>query len=341
MALLLCLVLTACSKNEAPHVHQERIVAFGTIVDVSTYGADEDTVSDAKETLHSEFNRLHTLWHAWKDGELYHANLLLREGKPAKVSDETMVMLQKARIISDRSGHLFNPAIGSLVALWGYHGEELPTGPPPPDAEIAKLVKAAYTLDDLTFSGNAILPKRPGITLDVGAFAKGYAVDHAIEKLRALGINNAIVNAGGDLRAIGAKGNKPWRVGIRHPRQSGLIASLTVNDNESVFTSGDYERFYMHNGKRYHHIIDPRTGYPAPDSTSVTILRADAATADGSSTALMIAGPKEWTKVAKALGLEYVMLVDTELNVHLTPAMAERIKFEVDPKPVTVIETLD
>ncbi len=341
MALLVCLFVAACSKDEAPHVHQERIVAFGTLVDVSIYGADADDVATATEKLHSEFNRRHTLWHAWKGGELYQANLLLREGQPAKVSQETIVMLQKARAISDRSGHLFNPAIGSLVALWGYHADELPTGPPPPAAEIAKLVKKSFTLDDLTFSGNEIIPRRPGITLDVGAFAKGYAVDHAIDLLRAMGINNAIVNAGGDLRAIGSKGDKAWRVGIRHPRQTGLLASLSVHDNESVFTSGDYERFYIHNGKRYHHIIDPRTGYPAPDSTSVTILRADAATADGSSTALMIAGPKDWTRVAKALGLEYVMLVDTELNVHLTPAMAERIKFEVDPKPVTVIETLD
>lgn len=337
---MLFFLLTACSKNDAPQVHQERIVAFGTIVDISIYGENDDTAAAASQKLQSEFNRLHTLWHAWKDGELYHANLQLREGKPAKVSEETLTMLRKAQIISTKTNHLFNPAIGALVELWGYHADELPTGPPPPQAKIDALVKAAFTLDDLTLSGNEIVPRRPGIVLDVGAFAKGYAVDHAIAQLRELGIKNAIVNAGGDLRAIGTKGDKPWRVGIRHPRQSGLLASVAVSGDESVFTSGDYERFYIHNGRRYHHIIDPRTGYPERDTTSVTILRADATTADGSSTALMIAGPKEWTKVAKALGLEYVMLVDTELNVHLTPAMAERVKFEVEPKPVIIIEAI-
>lgn len=339
--LLAAVFLAGCTKSETPEVHQERIVAFGTLVDISIYGASDDVVGQASEQLHTEFNRLHSLWHAWQDGELHRANLLIEKGLPATVSPETMTMLRQAQAVSSQTSHLFNPAIGGLIRLWGFHADDLPTGPPPSPDQIKALLKFAWTLDDLALDGNEIKPHKNGIIIDVGAFAKGYVVDRGIEVMRKLGIENAIINAGGDLRAIGSKGGVPWRVGVRHPRENGLLAAINIAGDESVFTSGDYERFYTYRGSRMHHIIDPRNGYPAGDTTSVTIIHDDAATADAAATALFIAGPSRWTAIAKGLGLKYVMLVDKELNVYLSPAMAERVEFQTESPPVTVIENID
>jgi len=181
----------------------------------------------------------------------------------------------------------------------------------------------------------------------MGAMAKGVAVDRAIDYLKSLGINNAIVNAGGDLKAIGRHGERPWHVGIRDPRKNCgqqnqadcIIAELDVNDDEAVFTSGDYERFFEYQGKRYHHIIDPRSGYPANKSTSVTVIHHDAGTADAAATALFIAGPEQWPEIARDMGIKYVMLVDKQGRIYMTPAMAARIKLQ-DPNSKTVITKL-
>ena len=141
-------------------------------------------------------------------------------------------------------------------------------------------------------------------------------------------VENAIINAGGDLRVIGQHGNRPWRIGIRHPRESRILASIEVSGDTSVFTSGDYERFFEVDGQRYHHIIDPRTGYPASSTTSVTIIHSNAATADAAATALFVAGPDQWPSTARNMGIRYVMLIDKQGTIHMNPAMQSRIHFE-------------
>jgi len=176
------------------------------------------------------------------------------------------------------------------------------------------------------------------IVLNLGAFAKGYSVDKAIEYLQSEGVNHAIVNAGGDLRAIGKKGESPWVIGIRHPREEGVIASIEIQQDESLFTSGDYERFYDYQGKRYHHILNPQTGFPADQVTSVTILHHNAATADAAATALFVAGPAQWRAIAKEMGVTHVMLIDHAGNVHLTEKMKTRLTF-IDPPSLKLVTT--
>ena len=105
-----------------------------------------------------------------------------------------------------------------------------------------------------------------------------------------------------------------------------MLGTISTSGDESIFTSGDYERHFVWEGRRYHHIIDPRTGYPARGSRSVTIIHPDAATADAAATALFIAGPSEWHTIARQMGIRYVMLVDDEDNIHMNPAMQERVE---------------
>ncbi len=134
---------------------------------------------------------------------------------------------------------------------------------PPAAADIARVVQQDPRMSDITIEGATLRCRNPAVQLSLGAFAKGYAIDQAMQYLQSQGIEHAIVNTGGDLSVIGRRGQRPWRIGIRHPRQEGVVAWLDVGHGESVFTSGDYERYFFHDGKRLHHILDPRTGYPA------------------------------------------------------------------------------
>jgi len=212
-----------------------------------------------------------------------------------------------------------------LIALWGFHDENFEPRLPDPQA-IRALVAANPRMTDLELDGNRVRSRNPAVQLDFGGFAKGYTVDEVIEALRRGGAEHAVVNAGGDLRAIGRHGDRPWRIGIRHPRADGVLGMIEVSGDESVFTSGDYERYFIWEGRRYHHIIDPRTGYPATGSRSVTVIDSDATTADAAATALFIAGPEGWYEIAKRMGLGYVLLVDSEGVMHMNPAMQSRIE---------------
>ena len=185
-------------------------------------------------------------------------------------------------------------------------------------------------MDDLELNGQQLHSNNPTVQLNFGAFAKGYAIDLSFDYLESIGINNAVINAGGDLSVRGRHGDRPWKIGIRHPREDHVIAWLEARDGESIFTSGDYERYFDYQGKRYHHILDPRTGYPAEGSSSVTVIHHNAGIADAAATALFVAGPKQWQEIAESMGIEYVMLVNTSGSIYMTAKMAKRIHFNED-----------
>ena len=145
---------------------------------------------------------------------------------------------------------------------------------------------------DVTVEDGYLISRNPAVQYDLGAFAKGYAIDRGIELLQSQGIAHAIINAGGDLRAIGRHGDRPWRIGIRHPRQAGVLASVELSADESIFTSGDYERYFEASGRRYHHILNPQTGEPTEGVLSVTVIGPDATLTDGLSTAVFVMGAR-------------------------------------------------
>ena len=332
LILLLATVAAACgnSNNKAYH---DQFFAFGTLIDVTFYDTDPDLAVQASEAIAGDFNTLHRQWHAWQPGQLTATNALLEQLQPFRGDPAVLPVMEEANRLARLSGDLFNPTIGKLVTLWGFHDNALPLGTLPDSQAIATLVTQAPVAADVVIRDGMVSNSNPAVQYDLGAFAKGYAIDRIMERLRALGIENAIVNAGGDLRAIGRHGNRPWRVGIRHPRQEGILASIEIEGDASIFTSGDYERFFEVDGTRYHHIIDPRSGYPADTVTSVTVIHGDAATADAAATALFVAGPDHWTQVARSMGVELVMLVDTGGVVHMTPGMQQRIRFEPGESP--------
>ncbi|MEW8027329.1 MAG: FAD:protein FMN transferase [Candidatus Thiodiazotropha sp.] len=328
--LLLFVVLigvTACERG--PRDHQQTLLVFGTLLDIKAYTDNPAEFDAAVKGLERTFQDMHREWHAWKgDGELVRLNRAIGRGDAMTVSPDLAELLLRAKQYADRSDHLFNPAIGGLIAEWGFHSDEPPGGPPPDGNRIASLIEAAPSMAQLTFERNRIHSSNRAVALDLGAFAKGYALNLAIRQLKQSGIAHAIVNAGGDLCVSGRHGDRPWTIGIRNPLGEGVIASLKVSDGECVLTSGNYERYREYEGIRYAHIIDPRTGYPVEHVASATVISMDGGLADAAATALSVAGPGQWEKIAAQMGINEVMLVDGNGDVHLSPSMRDRIEFQ-------------
>lgn len=331
LAILMSLsLLTGCSEPQHSASNYQ-VYVFGTLVDITLWGARPEQEEKAVATITQDFQRMHHDWHAWNPGPLVDINKAIATGQPATVIPSLIPIIEQSTVLSRQSEGLFDPAIGGLLNLWGFQSDGRPNGPPPDKAAIAKWVEAAPRMDDITLEGDTLRSSNPAVQLDFGAFAKGYAVDLAIERLREFGIDNAIINAGGDLRAIGSKDGKPWRVGIRHPQGEGVLAALDVSGDESVFTSGNYERYREYEGVHYAHILDPRTGMPVDGVTSVTVIHDNGAVADAAATALVVAGPRDWHRIAKQMGIKYVMLVDDAGVVYMNPAMQKRVQFQDSP----------
>jgi len=339
LLLLAALLLAACAPRPEP-VHHDRFLVLGTLVDLTLWDADEDTAQRAAAEVLRVLRGVHERWHAWEDSPLTRLNQALAAGRPFPLEPGMAEVLREARRLSALSGGLFDPGIGALVRLWGFQSDDPPHGPPPPEARIQALLARGPSIAHLRLEagpeGVRARSETPTLQLDLGAFLKGWAVDQAVERLHAMGLEDLILNAGGDLRASGDKGGRPWRIGIRDPRGPGVLASLEIRGDEAVFTSGDYERYYDWEGVRYHHLIDPRTGRPARGTLSVTVVHPRGAVADAAATALFVAGPEGWREVARRMHLTQVMLVAADGTVHLTPAMERRMRFESRPARVVV-----
>jgi thiamine biosynthesis lipoprotein len=324
----LCLVLLLSSCGEEP-LYQEQGYVFGTLVEVSVYGETEPRARQAVASVLQEFQRLHELLHAWKPSELSALNTALARGESRVVSRELADMLQDAASLSQQSQGLFNPAIGGLVQLWGFHGDEFK--PVQPDEKlIAQWLHDNPQMSDLIFSPGEIGSKNQAVQIDLGGYAKGYALDRAVALLHKQGVHNALINIGGNIIATGKHGKNPWRVGIQHPRKSGALAVLELHDGEAIGTSGDYQRYFMLGDKRYCHLIDPRTGHPAQGVEAVTILTHGihaGVLSDAASKPLFINGANNWTGAAASMGLKEAMLVDTQGKIHLTSALQKRLEF--------------
>ena len=326
-AIVAVLLLAACEGKEP--LYQEQGYVFGTLVEVSVYGEDEARARQAVSEVLHEFQRLHEMLHAWQPSELSEMNAAFAKGESDTISAELVAILQDAARLSQRSQGLFNPAIGGLVQLWGFHADEFK--PVQPDEkQIALWVAANPQMSDISIVRGRAKSKNKFGQVDLGGYAKGYALDRAAELLHKQGIHNALINIGGNVLALGQHGNRPWRVGIQHPRKSGALATLELRDGEAIGTSGDYQRYFMLGNVRYCHLINPRSGYPMQGVQAVTILTRGAhagVLSDAASKPLFIAGARGWRAAATQMGLSEAMLVDGQGNIHLTTGLQKRLEF--------------
>lgn len=325
----------ACTKHTLTETSRS-IFVFGTIIDITILHEDPAVANRALDKLEIDLKRSHENWTPWQGSALKRTNQLLQTGSAFVAAPSVTPLIKNSIELSSQSEELYNPAINKLIALWQFHRHEEADITPPDDAAIQAIIKQKPSMKNIIIDGLKLRSNNPAVELNFGAYAKGFAIDRALHNFRREGIKNAIVNAGGDLRVIGQHIDRPWRIGIRDPRKKGAIAWLDINDNEGVFTSGDYERFYEYEDKIYHHILDPRTGYPARGTQSVTVIDNNAGKADAAATALFIAGPENWHRIAKSMGIKYVMLIDEKGEIHMNPAMAKRIQF-INPQQSGII----
>lgn len=335
MLLTVCL-LAGCSRGE---VFRHEAFVFGTRVDVAVFGDSQAAADAAAGAVLREFDRLHRAYHAWEPSELTALNAAIARGETATVSDELAAMLRDAQQIAATGDQLFNPALGGLIALWGFHTDTFVPQRPDP-AQLQALLDAAPSMADLVIDGNRVSSRNRAVQLDLGGYAKGYALDRAAAILREQGVANALINIGGNVMALGKKGDQPWRIGIQHPRAPAPLATLPLYDGEAVGTSGDYQRYFELDGERYAHLLDPRTGQPARGTQSLTVLitaRAGAGTlSDAPSKPAYLAGD-QWREHTRRFGIEHVLRVAADGRVEVTRALRARLQFPA-PVEVTVVD---
>lgn len=326
LLLLLLPLLASCERAATTHRHSGRV--FGTVVEVSIHGGSADDAARASRLVLNEFDRLHHKFHSWQPSMLTALNDAIGRGEPFVADAEMVALLQSASALAERSDNLFNPAIGHLIRLWGFQSSSFEQRDPPP-AQIARWVAANPRLSDLRYQGATITSTNPAVMIDLGGYAKGYALDRAALILRAAKVDAALINVGGNVLAIGQPGKRPWMVGIRDPRGDGALASIALHDKEAMGTSGDYQRYFMKDGKRHPHIIDPRSGQTVDLVASVTVITSGGLDAglrsDGNSKPLFITGPAQWEAMAAKMGLKEVLLIDAGKRFLMTPAMRARL----------------
>lgn len=316
--------LLACRR--APEPVEAEVYAMGTLVQFTLYGAEPAQATaaiGASDIWLQTFGR--EGW-AFGDGELARLNAALDRGTCMQVVADLADPIRRARALTVASGGRFDPAVGRLVALWGFdRAPRDPDRPFPDPAQIGALLPLP-AMSDVTVSPAGEVCGPRGLFIDLGGIGKGYAVDRITADLARRGIPAALVNAGGNLKTLGRPPGRNWRIGIRDPLKPGVMGSLILDAGEAVSTSGDYERMFDYHGQRYHHILDPRTGMPVRGLHAVTVVHAEAALADAASTALFVAGPSEWRAVAARLGIERALVVRADGEVDMTAAMAARVQ---------------
>jgi thiamine biosynthesis lipoprotein len=335
--LALALLLAACGR--VPLQEQQAFV-FGTRVEVIVASADPEQGRKAIAAVLREFDRLHRAYHAWEPSELTALNTAIAAGQPVTVSAELAGFVGEAQRIAAQGDHLFDPGIGRLIALWGFQSDEFRATLPAP-GDIAAWLAARPSIAQLDIDGERVRSRNPQVALDFGGYLKGVALDRAAAILRAQGIQNALINIGGNVMALGSKEGKPWRVGIQHPRQPGPLATVELADGEAIGTSGDYQRYFEVDGHRYPHLLDPRNGWPAGHTQAVTVLIPPGPQAgtrsDALSKPIFIAGPGAWRETAGKLGVAFVLRIDSDGGIAVSESFSRRLTWVGKPGPVSVV----
>lgn len=318
------------------HVVTRSGTAMGTALQIRVWsdGHREDAeVEGAIEAALAEISRLERLMTTWRaDSDISRVNAAAGQGAVA-VSPEVYDVVRRALLYSRLSGGAFDISFDALHGLWRFDDDLTPAVP-----DAAEL-RARRRLIDwrrilIEDRGRTVRLATAGMRINLGGIGKGYAVDAAAAVLRQRGFGDNIVQAGGDLMLSGSKGGQPWMTGIRDPRGAAgdYFAVCPVVDH-AFSTAGDYERSFILSGKRYHHIIDPRTGYPAQGARSVTIYARDATTADGLDDAVLILGPDKGLKLIEQLPDVGAVIVTRDNQVVISPRLRGRVQIVRPPTP--------
>lgn len=333
--LLAALSLAACESG--PEMRRQQHFVFGTVVTIEAFDTPRADFRQGAGAAFRAMRELHQALDPAATGNVLDRFNAAPPGSWRPVPEPLDKLLPRALSVRRASGGAFDPTLGRLIGLWGFRSPPFPQQPPPGDS-IRELRAQGAGHGGIalrrTASGLEARLEGAGAALDLGGIAKGYALDRAAELLHKHGVHNALIDAGGDLRALGRRGERRWRVGIRRPRGEQAMAVVKLKPGEAIVTSGDYERFFRHDGTRYHHLLDPATGRPARGTRSATVIGPRATEADAWSTALFVAGRAGLERLGAWGGL----VVDQRGKRHANAVLRPRLDWR-GPVPEAPAET--
>lgn len=303
--MLYVLLVMLCSVETADaQWHRNDQAIMGTSVTAEIWHEDAQQAAELLELVMTEMRRIEQAFSPYiEDSELSKLNASAAV-RPMRVSRELWTLLQASRRVSELSGGAFDITYASAGRLYDYRQGERPEG-----AVLGTALEAIDFRHVVLMRGNRVRFSHPGVYIDLGGIAKGYAVDRCVELLRNKGVTQGMVAAGGDSRILGDRLGRPWTVGVQNPRDRDQMIALLPLVDTAVSTSGDYERFFEEDGVRYHHIIDPDNGDSARDVRSVTILGPEGLFTDALSTAVFVLGLQKGLALIDSLpGIDAVVV---------------------------------
>jgi thiamine biosynthesis lipoprotein len=304
---------------------------MGSEVRFTAWITDEPAALAAFDEAFAEFDRLDALLSVWKAGsDVIRLNEAAGRER-VHVSPDTIAVLQVAKQVGDWTHGKFDVTFGALAEVWKFDHDQ-DNRVPTPQEIAARLPRVDYTAVDVDEPSRTAFVARKGVRVHLGGIGKGHAVDRAVAILRRRGIGNFMIQSGGDMYASGLHGSRPWRAGIRDPRGSADAVFATLNLVDATFsTSGDYERFFFKDGRRYHHLLDPDLGEPARGSRSVTIVTARAILADALSTGVFVAGPDAGLALIERLPDVEGVIVTAANQVLISSGLRDKVELVAQP----------
>lgn len=279
---------------------------MGTEVRIRFWLHDADNAQQAKQAVIDEMHRIDASMSPFRADSLLSKINDQAAIRPVVISDELFELITRSQAISKMTDGAFDITFSSLGYLYNYRLKQKPT-----ELQLKnKLPLINYRSIILNSSNNSIFFKQPGIKIDLGGIAKGHAIDNSIRILKGFGVQEASVTAGGDTYVLGNNSGKMWRIGIKHPRAESKLVSILPLADAALSTSGDYERFFIENGKRYHHILNPKTGKSVSSVQSVTIIADDSTFADALSTSVFVLGVEQGLRLVDSLENVSAIIVD-------------------------------
>ena len=311
------------NNKVTPKPYNETQFLMDTVIEITAYGPGAE---EAVKAAFGEFQRLHAITNNFDENSQV-SKINQMAGKEKVAVDPSLVRIIKfSQDVSDKLGDSFDITIGPLTILWGIgnKGEYVPS-----QAEIDQVLPLVnYHLVEVDTEANTVYLPKVGMMLDLGAIAKGYATDQAIEILKAKGITSALVNAGGNVRVIGNKPDgKPWRIGIQHPRDAdGIAGKLSLTEWDTMETSGDYQRFIMKDGIRYSHLLNPRTGWQPREVASVTMVNNSSTYGDILSKPIFVLGVEKGLELLRQFPGNEAVIVTLDGKIIITPGLEGKIE---------------
>jgi len=325
---LLAVVLTLAApllalqevQSDALLLRQRKLGVMGTDLIIKVLGDDEAKLEVALDAAVFEIRRVEDLMTDWRASPLMTLNAAAGKG-PVKVPEELAILIARGLELGEQTDGAFDITYAGAGQLWDFKAD--PPKMPEAKALALALARVDYRLVKVDLKASTVdLPE--GMCIGLGGIAKGYGVDRAMAVLLEHKVKHGMVGAGGDLKLLGRKHGELWKVAIRHPRDRAQVLAMLPVSNTCVMTSGDYERFFDYEGKRYHHILDPRTGYPATGGMSATVIAQDAAYADALATALCVLAPEEGLALVEKLPRVEALVVGLDGKVHYSTGLKDK-----------------